>query len=186
MPRRYFALGANVFDVFAAIWQRLTNEIAQLSPLDLLIRGSAAIVLLTLIYLGRRFWRRLVAWANGAFSSRWDCRRKIARARDAVDDQGLGLWLTAKQHRPKTVDNLQNLGKLILTVANLKGGVGKTTLTANLAAFFATSMIEADPRVEFLSLTSTFKAPVPRCSLPTLNGNPARSNYLRRVNSSAV
>jgi hypothetical protein len=49
MPWRHFALGANVFEVLAAIWQRLTNEIAQLSPLDLLIRGSAAVVLLTLV-----------------------------------------------------------------------------------------------------------------------------------------
>jgi hypothetical protein len=62
-------LGGNVLEVLAALGERLTKEVAQSSPLDLLVKVIAALMLTAFVYAGQKLVRRGGSWLSTAFPS---------------------------------------------------------------------------------------------------------------------
>ena len=133
------------------------------------------------------YWAEIVAAVFGVFAVwfrdriikfirlSWDAVALLIRVRKAIKCES--PWLV-KPPRP-----LEKLGKSripILSIANLKGGVGKTTIAANLSGYFsseATSVRDATRRCRVLAIDLDFQGSLSSVLLKYDDRVPPRATY---------
>lgn len=124
-------MGFSLKDFFAEIWHLAVEKTGrEIAPFILWIVALFAFAVL-------RFIVRELQRALCFILSRRRTLNAVRRNEgEEGKPEGRGVWLTTPINRPSKYKQLLEAPR-VLSIANLKGGVGKTTLTANVGAFLA-------------------------------------------------
>jgi chromosome partitioning protein len=103
----------------------------------------------------------------------------VKRARQSVAMEGPGLWLTIDPRFPENYHVIKS-GIPIYTVANLKGGVGKTTIATGLASHFVNPFGKSERKRErVLLIDLDFQGSLSSMALTTQNRIPQNAQISR-------
>ena len=102
---------------------------------DWTVKVAAAFLIGLAVLALRKLYRQVAPWGRALIAN----AQKINRAMQAVSPEGRGLWLASTIPLKPPGNYKRDLSRSIpiIVVANLKGGVGKTTVAANLVGHYA-------------------------------------------------
>lgn len=142
--------------------------------------GSAIGGVLLVLFLAFRSWgiRKLKSLCSYFFILR-NARKAVAQKYiNGTLREGDGLWIAEPIHQPESYETKIAAAK-ILSIANLKGGVGKTTITSNLGACLSKKINEGlpiDERKPVLLIDLDFQGTLSGMAIPNTEIWPPRSN----------
>jgi chromosome partitioning protein len=106
---------------------------------DIVASLIAAVLIAAIAYFVTKLWR-LMMWVKLYFERVDKAKADVKRKQiNGIETEGDGVWTAKPIIQPKHYSTHLR-GSNILAVANLKGGVGKTTISANLASCLATML----------------------------------------------
>ena len=171
----------SVGDFAKDVWNKLLDKLLS-EPFQFAAWIAAFLLLFLIRPIGKRalrYFKRV--WAR--LRDLWSAAGRLNRAREAVSLGGPGLWLYAPTRQPAGYsDRIRSRDTKVLVVANNKGGVGKTTIACNLAAYFANPFADSDrPQERVLLIDGDYQGSGASMALTTKQRIPATRQEISRA-----